>query len=164
MDISHSHDFNASPDDVSALLADESFARARGDAAGAARSDVIVDGTPATGFSVSMRQAVPASSIPSEFRSFVGSDLNVRYTQVWDPATGDERTGTFAVEIVGAPGHASGTLRLDPEGDTTRFTARGEVSVRIPLVGPMIEKAVATAVLKTLRDELAVADEWLAGR
>lgn len=164
MNISHSHDFPASPDDVLGLLSDESFARARSDAAGASHAEVIVDGTPATGFSVSTRQAVPASSIPSEFRSFVGSDLDVRYTQVWDPATADARTGTFAVEILGAPGHASGTLRLDPDGDTTRFTADGDVSVRVPLVGPMIEKAVAAAVLKSLRQELSVADEWLAGR
>ncbi len=164
MDISHQHDFQASPGDVTALLADESFARARSDAAGATHSDVLVDGTPATGFSVSIRQAVPSTSIPAEFRSFVGSELNVRYTQVWDPAMADARTGTFAVEIVGAPGHASGTLRLDPDGDVTRFTAEGVVTVRVPLVGPMIEKAVAGAVLKSLREELAVADEWLAGR
>ncbi|MFW7413684.1 DUF2505 domain-containing protein [Demequina sp. SO4-18] len=164
MDILHTHDFAASPDDVSALFADESFARARGDSAGAAHADAIVDGTPATGFSVSVRQSVPASSIPSEFRSFVGSELNVRYTEVWDPATADARTGTFAVEIVGTPGHAAGSLRLDPDGDTTRFTADGSVSVRIPLVGPMIEKAVATAVVKALREELTTADEWLARR
>ncbi|MFN3865559.1 MAG: DUF2505 domain-containing protein [Demequina sp.] len=164
MDITHHHDFAASPADVSALLADESFARARSDASGAAHTDAIVDGTPATGFSVSIRRAVPAASIPAEFRSFVGSDLNVRYTEVWDPATGDARTGTFALEIVGAPGHAAGLLRLDPDGDVTRFTAEGGVTVRTPLVGPMIEKAVATAVLKALREELTVADEWLARR
>lgn len=164
MDISHRHDFHATPDEVSALLADESFARARSEAAGAANADPIVDGTPATGFSVSIRQAVPASSIPSEFRSFVGSDLNVRYTQAWDPATSEARTGTFAAEIVGAPGHASGSLRLDRDGDITQFSADGNVSVRIPLVGPMIERAVANAVLKALREELAVAAEWLARR
>lgn len=164
MDISHSHVFAAAPDAISALLADPSFASARSDAAGAAHADAIVDGTPATGFSVSIRQSVPASSIPAEFRSFVGSQLNVRYTEVWDPATGDARTGTFAVEIVGTPGHAAGSLRLDPEGDGTRFTADGTVSVRIPLVGPMIEKAVANAVVKALREELTVADEWLSRR
>ncbi|MFW2513098.1 DUF2505 domain-containing protein [Demequina sp. SO4-13] len=164
MDISHSHDFHASPDDISALFADESFARARSDASGAAHSDAIVDGTPATGFSVSIRQSVPASSIPSEVRPFVGSELNVRFTEVWDPATAGARTGTFAVEIVGTPGHASGSLRLDPHGDITQFTVDGAVSVRVPLVGPMIEKAVATAVIKALREELVTADEWLARR
>lgn len=164
MDISHSHDFHASPDAVSALFAEESFARARSDASGADRADAIVDGTPATGFSVSIRQSMPAASIPAEFRTFVGSALDVRYTEVWDPATADARTGTFAVEIVGTPGHASGALRLDPDGDVTRFTVDGDVSVRVPLVGPMIERAIASAVVKALRDELATADEWLARR
>lgn len=162
MDISLTHDFHATPDDVSALFADESFAQARGDSAGSGHADAIVDGTPATGFAVSIRQAVPAESIPSEFRSVVGSNLSVRYSEVWEPATAPARLGTFAVEIIGAPGHATGTLRLEPDGDITRFTVDGDVTVRIPLVGPMIEKAVATAVAKTLRKELSTADEWLA--
>lgn len=162
MDISHQHDFHASPDAVAALLAREDFAYARSDATGAAHAEPIVDGTPSTGFSVSIRRTVPAASIPAEVRSFVGSDLSVRYSEVWDAAISGERTGTFALEIVGAPGHASGDLWLEPHGDITRFTAQGTVTARVPLVGPMIEKAVGAAVLKALQQELAVADEWLA--
>lgn len=162
MDFTHRHDFAASVTAVATLLADPTFANARGQGLEGATANAIVDGTVEQGFSVSIRRTVPASSIPSEFRSFVGADLDVRYTEAWEPAAGDARDGTFAVEILGSPGHANGNLRIEGHGDTTRFAAVGTVEVRVPLVGPMIERAVAGAVVKGLKAELAVADEWLA--
>lgn len=162
MEFTHLHNFAASTDAVAALLASPKFANARGHSLDGATADVMVDGSVEDGFSVSIRRAVPAASIPAEFRSFVGSTLDVRYTEVWEPADGDARDGTFAVEILGSPGHANGNVRIQAEGDITRFAAVGTVEVRIPLVGPMIERAVASAVVKGLQAELAVADEWLA--
>jgi|SRR5690554_7564237 len=162
MEFTHLHNFSAPTDAVAALLANPDFVNARGHSLDGASADAIVDGSVEHGFSVSIRRTVPAASIPAEFRSFVGSDLDVRYTEVWEPADGDLRDGTFAVEILGSPGHANGNLRIQAEGDVTRFAAVGTVDVRIPLVGPMIERAVAGAVVKGLQAELAVADEWLA--
>lgn len=161
MDFTHLHNFAAPVDVVAALLANPEFAHARGQSLDGASADAIVDGSVEDGFSISIRRTVPAASIPAEFRSFVGSDLDVRYTEAWEPADGDARDGTFAVEILGSPGHANGNLRIQAEGDITRFAAVGTVEVRVPLVGPMIERAVAGAVVKGLQAELAVADEWL---
>lgn len=162
MDFTHLHTFAAPAHTVAALLADPDFANARGHGLPGATADAIVSGTVDDGFSVSIRRRVPASTIPAEFRSFVGSELDVRYTEAWEAADGDARDGTFAVEIIGSPGHAAGKVRLEAEGDITRFAAVGRVEVRVPLVGPMIEKAVGGAVVKGLAAELAVADEWLA--
>lgn len=162
MDFTHLHDFAAPAHKVAALLANPDFAHARGQGLEGSTADAIVDGDVDDGFSVAIRRTVPASSIPGEFRSFVGSDLDVRYTEVWEAADGDARDGTFAVEIIGSPGHASGKVRMEAEGDITRFAAVGTVQVRVPLVGPMIERAVAGAVVKGLAAELTVADEWLA--
>src|SRR5690554_3084539 len=139
MDFTHLHDFAAPADQVAALLADPDFANARGQGLEGATADAIVSGSVDEGFSVSIRRTVPASSIPAEFRSFVGSALDVRYTEVWEAADGNARDGTFAVEILGSPGHASGKVRMEAEEDVTRFAAVGTVEVRVPLVGPMIE-------------------------
>lgn len=162
MDFTHLHNFAAPVDAVAALLANPEFANARGRSLDDATADAIVNGTVEEGFSVSIRRTVPASSIPAEFRSFVGSELDVRYTEAWEPAADNLRDGTFAVEILGSPGHANGNLRIQAEDGMTRFAAVGTVEVRVPLVGPMIERAVAGAVVKGLKAELAVADEWLA--
>ena len=162
MRITHEHTFDATTDAVSAMLADPEFAVERGSAAGTQTPDVDVEGTVADGFTVVIRQAVSADSIPAEFRSFVGSELSIRYTEVWEPAQEEDRHGTFAVEIIGAPGHASGSLELVAEGTGARFVVDGSVSVRVPLFGPMIEKAVGNAVLEGLRAELEAAEAWLA--
>ena len=145
------------------MLADDEFVRRRAAAAGGGddEGDVWVEGTADTAFSVSIRRVVPASSIPKEFRSLVGSELHVRYTEAWEAPTGDDRVGTFAVEIVGAPGHAAGALGLSPAGDGCDFLATGDVKVSVPLFGAMVERAVKDAVLKGLEAELAAADAWL---
>lgn len=162
MRITHEHVFAADPDAVCAMLANREFASERGAASGARHPEVEVEGDAQDGFTVSIRQGMPASTIPAEFRSFVGSEINVRYTEVWEPAEGEDRHGTFAVEILGAPGHASGSLALAPVEAGSVFVVDGSVTVRVPLFGAMIEKAVGDAVLKGLRAELATADAWLA--
>lgn len=162
MEFTHQHRFAASLDRVVEMLADEGFARERARASGAEDGEAWVDGTAATAFTVAIRRSVPATSIPSEFRSFVGKDLLVRYTEAWQAPAGDDRVGTFAVEIVGAPGHVGGALGLTPDGDGIEFLATGEVKVSIPLFGSMVERAVMEAVLKGLAMELAAADAWLA--
>lgn len=162
MDFTHQHMFAASLDRAFAMLADEDFALERARASGADAGEAWVDRHEDGGFTTSIRRTVPATSIPSEFRSFVGRDLHVRYTEAWQAPDGDDRVGTFAVEIVGTPGHVGGALGLTPHANGTEFLATGVVKVSIPLFGSMVEKAVAEAVLKGLALELAAADRWLA--
>lgn len=164
MIITHQHRFAAGLEAVVAMLADETFAHARARAAGAAGEVVLVDGTVELGFTVVIRRTMPVTSIPTELRGLVGRELSVIYTEVWEPPGHADRAGTFAVEIVGAPGHVSGAMGLTPDGDATDFFARGEVKAPVPLFGPMIERAVGEAVSKSFVVELAAADEWLAAR
>ncbi|WNM23896.1 DUF2505 domain-containing protein [Demequina capsici] len=164
MDFTHRHRFDASLDAVVTMLADPDFARVRGEASGATLIDMLVDGTPDTGFTVSLRREAPTRSIPAEMRPLVGSRLVVTYTEVWEPPEDGERIGTFAVEVMGAPGHVAGALGLRPDGDGTDMLTTGSVTVSMPLVGPMIERGLVGSVTRTLQDELAAADEWLAAR
>jgi hypothetical protein len=166
MRITHQHRFDAPIERVIAMLRDEGFAHERARAAGAADADVAIDRGEDGAFSVAIRRAVPASSIPAEFRSFVGSNLVVRYTEAWSAPSAEVvgREGTFAVEVIGAPGHARGSLVLTPNGNSTAFGLAGELEAKVPLVGAMVEKAVAGAIEKSLPLELAAADEWLASR
>ncbi len=168
MRITYDHRFDASIDDVVAMMSDEGFAAIRAKASGAADCDVLVDHLDDGAFTVVIRRTVPAEAIPAEFRAFVGSQLQVRYTEAWAPAShnGDptDREGTFALEIPGSPGHARGAVVLRPDGDGTAFGLAGEVQAPVPLVGPMIERAVASAIQQALPRELATADTWLASR
>jgi len=164
MKIIHQHTFNASLDRVIAMLADEEFAAHRANSSGATDQDVLIDGTPDAAFTVLIRRVVPSSTIPAEFRSFVGKELNVKYTEAWEPPDEHEadRVATFAMEIAGAPGHVAGAIGLTPQGDTVEFLATGTVKVTVPLFGALIEKAVASTVEHGFASELAAADAWLA--
>lgn len=176
MDFTYTHEFDASAEDVAAMLANPDFARERAGASGSTTADALVDADDDGGFSVALRRTVPAASIPQEMRSFVGSELTVTYTEVWEPADGHSRTGTFAVDIAGTPGRAAGSLDLvdravdeapDEASEVSTLsdlTVHGQVTVRVPLVGTLIERAVATAVERGLDAELAAADAWLARR
>lgn len=163
MRITHQHRFAAPLDRVVAMLRDEACARERARAAGATGVDVVVDQQDDGAFSIAIRRTVPSETIPAEFRSFVGSELVVRYTEAWNAPVADAvgREGTFAIEIVGAPGHARGSLVLTPDGDGTGFGLAGDLQANIPLFGAMVEKAIVGAIEKSLPLELAAADAWL---
>lgn len=168
MRITYEHRFAAPLDAVVAMMSDEGFASVRARASGAANCDVLVDHMDDGGFAVVIRRTVPADAIPAEFRALVGSTLSVRYTEVWSAPehNGDpsDREGTFALEIPGAPGHARGAVVLRPDGDGTAFGLAGDVYAPVPIVGAVIERAVAAAIQQALPAELVAADEWLASR
>lgn len=168
MRITHEHHFDASVEDVVAMFSSEEFAQRRASASGAAGSDVLVDMDDDGGFTVVIRRTIKSDAIPTEFRAFVGSQLHVRYTEVWeapeDSRDGADRRGTFAMEIPGTPGHARGTVKLSVAGRGTDFAMEGEVQASVPLVGQMVERAVASAIEQALPQELSAADTWLASR
>ena len=162
MKLIHRHRFEASLARVSAMLEDDEFARVRAEAMGSAVLDVDVDRRSSGALVVCLKAAVPASSIPAEFRSFVGRDLAITYTEAWEPLTDVDRVGTFAVDVAGAPGHVAGAIGITADGAGTELLATGDVIASVPFVGAMIEKAVGGAVQKALAAEMTAADAWLA--
>ncbi len=162
MKITHAHHFDAPIDEVSAMLADRAFSRARAAAMGSPVHDVDLDAGADGSHTTAVRASVPAGSIPAELRSLLGKDLAIVYTEAWEPLEGDEQIGTFVVEIAGAPGHVSGAIGLRATDATTALHLTGDVLANVPLVGAMIEKAVAGAVERAFAAQLEAADAWLA--
>ncbi|WP_062463411.1 DUF2505 domain-containing protein [Demequina soli] len=161
MRITHTHRFDAPLEDVWAMMTDRGFAHARAVAMGTETAEVDVD-EPADGSRVVVLRAdVPTSSIPPEIRSLVGRSLAVTYTEAWEPPTEADRVGTFAVEIAGAPGHVAGAIGLTADGEATDLLATGDVTAHVPLIGSMVERAVASAVERALAAQLEAADAWL---
>ncbi|WP_062516070.1 DUF2505 domain-containing protein [Demequina gelatinilytica] len=161
MKITHMHRFDAALDDVWTMLTSPEFGHARAAAMGTEAHDVDVDVRDDGSCAITLRADVPTSSIPSELRALVGRELAVTYTEVWEPPTEDDRVGTFAVEIAGAPGHVAGAIGVTPDGEASELLATGDVVAHVPLFGAMIERAVAGAVTKALTAQLEAADAWL---
>ncbi len=162
MKFTHRHTFAADAATVIAMLASQEFAHHRAQASGSKAADAIIDGTADQDFTVSIRREVPATSIPQEFQSFVGSSLDVKYVEAWEAPGKAERVGTFAVDIAGTPGRVTGALELTDTDTGSELFMTGEAKVSVPLFGPMIEKTVGEGVLTAFKAELASADEWLA--
>ena len=83
MRITYEHRFAAPLDRVVAMMGDEEFSALRARATGAEACDTFVDHLEDGSFTVVMRCTMPANTIPAEFRAFLGSNLTVRYTEVW---------------------------------------------------------------------------------
>ena len=145
------------------MLADPVYVRAKVRASGA--EDLQVDVTPGEegAFTVTTRRALPTDQIPPNVRAFVGSTLEVRQAEAWEPAAADGgRRGTVAVEIAGAPVRLTGTVVLAGTGGTSTITYDGELKAHVPLFGAAVEEAAAKAVRGALQAEEAVAREWVA--
>lgn len=148
------------------MFADESFVEAKVRASGALSQHVDVVGSPDGAFTVTTRRQMPTTDIPAQFRSLVGSSLEVRQVEAWEApeAThGDgARRGTVVVEITGAPVRLSGTLRLEPEGDGAVLDVTGDLRSSIPLFGAAVEETTAGAVRAAFSAEEQVGNAWLA--
>lgn len=157
--------YEAGLDRVVALLADEAYVTAKVRATGALSEQVTVVGTPEDDFTVTTRRQMPTDAIPSQFRSFIGSTLEVRQVEAWeppDPAAPGTRRGTLVVEITGAPVRLTGTMSLTEEGGATVQRYDGDLRASIPLFGAAVEKATAEAVHAAIEAEQRTATEWLA--
>ncbi|WP_036967532.1 DUF2505 domain-containing protein, partial [Promicromonospora kroppenstedtii] len=88
--------FPADIDDVSAMLADESFVRWRAQRSTGSVNGVVeqadVTGTAAGGFTVVVRRTLPTDIIPVQARPFVGAHLEIRQAEAWEAAADGRRT------------------------------------------------------------------------
>src|SRR5699024_9858528 len=104
-------------------------------------------------------------AIPQNFRSIVGSKLDVRQATAWGAPDEHGRRGTLVLEIAGAPVRLTGTVALTTrEGGGTALTYDGDLKASVPIFGPAIEKAAGDAVRTVLAAEHEVGLAWLAER
>jgi uncharacterized protein YndB with AHSA1/START domain len=156
--ISHEMTYDASPDEVYAMLAEPEFREKVCLAMSATEIDVTVD-TESAGMRVVVDQTQPAQGIPSFAHKLVGDQIRIVQTEGWSGA----EEGTLLVEIPGKPGSLHGGITLAPNGSGTVETVSGEIKVHIPLVGGKLEKLIAEILVKALRTEEKVGRAWLAG-
>ncbi len=153
------------PADVSAaaaMLADPEYIHAKIRATGALDHQVTVSSDPGGAFTVTTRRSMPTSDIPANLRGFIGSSLDVRQVEAWEPERAGARRGTVVVEIAGAPVRLTGTALLAPTPGGCELAYEGEVKAAIPLFGGAVEGAAAQAIRSALAAEEDVARRWIA--
>jgi len=159
MRFEHTLRYDASPDEVFAMLGDAVFREQVCEAQHTTEATATVDGVDDT-MTVTVDQRRPADGIPSFAKKFVGDSIHIRQHEEWSSAT----DAKLEVSIPGKPGHLKGTITLRPDGDGTVETVSGEIRVHIPIVGGKIEGLIAELLEHALKAEQRVGTAWLAER
>lgn len=162
MHLTHEQSFALSPGDLVELMYREDFVRFRASVPSVQVQDVVVDAPTDGTLTLTLRRTMTTDQIPAQARPFVGSTLEVRHVEAWEPERDGVRTGTVAVDITGTPVRMTGTVRLVPDGEGCVLRYEGDVRAPVPLFGAKIEEAAAGALLATLEAEASRTREWLA--
>src|SRR3954469_22916478 len=136
MQISDQHTYAAPITTVIDMFADEGAIRDRYEGMG--HRDVTVLECTRTATSLRVRSSrVVDVELPSFAKKVLKPTNTMVQTDEWN-ADGDTWTGTFAVEVQGAPVRINGTMQLDPEGDKSTHSVTINMDVKVPLVGGKI--------------------------
>ncbi len=155
MQIRATNDFAAPIHEVFAMLTDRAFLRAVCLASDPLDHDVVVDG-----LRTATRRVVPT---PSAVSRFAGPTMAVVEEIVWGIAAADAgRRGTAHITVEGMPAELRGTVILRAGGRGTMLDYTGELTVRVPVLGPGLAKQAAPLLLEALEIQQRVGEEYLA--
>jgi hypothetical protein len=158
MRFEHELRYDATPEQVFAMLSEAAFRERVCEAQHATEATATIDGVDDT-MTVHVDQKRPSQGIPSFAQKFVGDTIHIAQHEEWSGPT----EAALEVSIPGKPGHLTGTVRLRPEGGSTVETVAGELKVAIPMVGAKLEKLIAGMLTEALQAEERVGKAWLAG-
>lgn len=158
MKFQHELRYDASPDEVYAMLADPAFREQVCEAQHVTECTVEIDEADGS-MSVRVDQHRPSDGIPGFAKKFVGDEIHIVQNEEWSSTT----DAKLDVGIPGKPGQMKGTVTLRPDGDGTVETVAGELKVNIPMVGGKIEKLIAQMLADALKVEQRVGTSRLQG-
>ena len=141
-------EYDASPDEVYAMLTDPSF---REEACRQMKVLRVSAGVEDSGDAtiVTVDQVQPAQGLPSFATKLTGDEIRIIQEEAWV----DGRYADVHVTIPGKPGEMEGTAVLEERDGGTVEKVDLEIRVRLPLVAGKIERLAADMLRKALRAE-----------
>ncbi len=152
----HEMTYDAPAERVLAMLADPAFREEVCDYQRVLRTTVTVE-TTAVGMDVVIDQVQSVKGLPSFATKLVGDEVNIVQRESWTGTRGD-----IEVTIPGKPGDMKGTAVVVESGGVTTETVDLTIKVGIPLVGGKIEGLISDLLLKALKAENKVGQQYLA--
>lgn len=161
--IEHRATFTHSAADVYAAQTEQRALRARLDEIGGKESTLREHAATADGVRYTLVQGIGAEQLPHLVRKIHSGDLEVVREHTWSARADGGYVGTVNVHVSGMPGNIAARSELADEAAGCVLRTRGEVKVRIPLVGGKLESFVADQVTDLLEHEAEFTARWLAG-
>jgi hypothetical protein len=149
-------------DEVYATMVDPDYLRARLGRIGGPSAELLAHSADVEGARYRLRHGLDAKDLPSLVRSVLPGELMIERSERWTRQDSGRYLGDVDVNMAGAPGSASGAMRLRdlPDGGS-ELSVRADVEVSVPLIGGKIEGVVGEQVQKLLAAEAAFTQEWL---
>ncbi|MDX6248218.1 MAG: hypothetical protein QOF10_1578 [Kribbellaceae bacterium] len=160
MELKLSASYDATPEEVFAIVTDATFREQACEKTKALSYDVKV--TESGGDTVvRVQREMPSDNVPDIARKFVGQTLTVVQTETWHPANADgSRNAEVKGEITNTPVTLRGTARISSDGAQTVQTIDLDVKVAVPLIGKKIEPFVVDAIRSGLQKEHELGRDW----
>lgn len=143
------------------ILTSDRWPQLKADRLGDGSSVVRREEQPDGGIVLAVSRELPRGA-PGFLERFLPRDGRVLQTDTWAAAQDGSRRGTWTVEIPGAPAALSGSMRLEPHPEGSRYTLQGDVKVSVPLIGGKAERFIADLVVKLVDKEAALLTDALA--
>jgi hypothetical protein len=161
MELTDRHHFAAAPDEVIDVFADEAAVVARYEGMGHREVEVTSVERGEGTLTVVSRRVVDVD-LPGFARKVLQPTNTMTQTDQWSQGP-DGWTGSFAVDVAGAPVEMGGTMNLVAADGGSDYEVTITMSVKVPLVGGRIADWVGkNEAATTLRAEFAATDAWLA--
>ena len=104
------------------------------------------EAAPGGGLVLAVARELPEGA-PGFLTKLLPKDGRVVQTDEWAPDDGSgARSGTWRVELAGAPARLGGTMRIEPDGSGSAYLVVGETKVSVPIVGGRAESFIADMV------------------
>ena len=152
--------YDASPDQIWAMLSDQSYWENKYSQAGAQNLQWETFNAGEDTLTVSSVREV-AANLPSAAKKVIGETAVVTQTENWT-RSGDQLTCTISITTKGAPGGTEGTMSVKPSGNGSTWAADFEISVPIPLLGKKLEGIMNDETSANFATEKTFNDAWLA--
>jgi hypothetical protein len=161
MELKLSASYDATPEEVFAMISDTTFREQACEKTTALSYDVKVSESGGDTI-VRVQREMRAYDLPDIARKFVGQTLTLVQTETWHPANADgSRDADVQGEVSGTPVTLKGTERISAEGDGKAVQSIDlDVKVAVPLIGRKIEPFVVDAIRSGLQKEHELGRSW----
>ena len=159
MELKLSASYDATPEEVFAIVTDATFREQACEKTKALSYDVQV--TESGGDTiVRVSREMPANDVPDIARKFVGQTLTVVQTETWHAASADgSRRADVVGEISNTPVTLKGTASISGGSQAVQAIDL-DVKVAVPLIGRKMEPFVVDAIRSGLQKEHELARDW----
>jgi hypothetical protein len=159
--ISRIDKYEATPDQIMAMLTDPDYVQGKYPALGDVSFEVVEHTSGEDSLDMKVSRVVP-SDLPDFAKKILGQTNNLVQTERWSK-TADGYICDLHIETPGKPLNITGKLEVKGTGEATSdWHVNMDIKASIPLVGGKLEGAVAKETLASLDKEYAFNQEWLA--